>query len=100
MSNPFDYKKVRESSIEEKIIQYGELRGWLCMKFVSPGLRGVTDRLFMRTKGGISRIVFAEVKKPGEEPTPQQMKRMDDMRGHGAEVHWWDSLEQARAVLY
>jgi hypothetical protein len=88
-------KPVRESAVESDIVDFAEIRGWWAAKFVSPGLNGVTDRLFIRR----GRHVFMEVKRPGEEPTTQQHKRMRDMKAHGAEVYWVDSLEQARAIL-
>jgi hypothetical protein len=88
-------RPVRESTVESAINAFAEIRGWWCAKFVSPGLNGVTDRLFIRD----GRHVFMEVKRPGEEPTAQQYKRMRDMKAHGAEVHWVDNVEQAKAIL-
>lgn len=88
-------KTQRESDIEADIVDFAEMRGWWQTKFISPSLRGVTDRLFLRR----GRVIFLEVKRPGEEPTPQQQKRMRDIRSHGGEVYWVDSLEKARAIL-
>lgn len=90
-----DDKSQRESDIECDIIDFAEVRGWWQTKFTSPSLRGVTDRLFLRR----GRVIFLEVKRPGEEPTPQQQKRMRDIKSHGGEVYWVDSLEQARGIL-
>lgn len=88
-------KEVRESDIEEQITEFAELRGWWQAKFVSPALRGVADRIFIRR----GRHVFIEIKKPGEEPTLQQQKRAREMKSHGADVYWVDSLERAREIL-
>lgn len=90
-----DGKIQRESDIEADITDFAEVRGWWQTKFTSPSLRGVTDRLFLRR----GRVIFLEVKRPGEEPTPQQQKRMRDIKSHGGEVYWVDSLEQARGIL-
>lgn len=91
----FFERTVLESSVESGIRKYAELRGWWCVKFVSPGLRGVPDRLFIRN----GRHVFIEIKRSGEEPTTQQSKRHREMREHGAEVYWVDSVEAAKEIL-
>jgi len=88
-------KEQRESDIESDITDFAKVRGWWEAKFTSPGLRGVADRIFIRR----GRHIFIEVKRPGEEPTAQQQKRAREMKSHGAEVYWVDSLEQARAIL-
>lgn len=85
----------KESEIESDICDFAKIRGWLEVKFVSPQLRGVMDRFFIRR----GRVVFMEVKKPGEEPTMQQMHRIREFRAHGGEVHWVDNLEDARRIL-
>lgn len=41
----------------------------MCMKFVSPGIRGVPDRVLLLPHGF---TVFVEVKKPGGAPRPDQ----------------------------
>ena len=86
---------VYESDIERAITHAAAKLGWWQCKFVSPGLRAVPDRLFIR-KG---RHVFVEVKRPGEVPTAQQNKRHKEMRSFGAEVHWVDNLESAIEIL-
>lgn len=95
MSVPFCERPILESRVESEIKKYAQSRGWWCVKFVSPGLRGVPDRLFIRR----GRHVFVEIKRPGEEPTMQQLRRHRDMREHGAEVHWVDNLDTAKEIL-
>lgn len=84
-----------EKEIEKDISDFALLRGWWYGKFVMPGKRAVPDRLFIRR----GRHVFIEVKKDGEVPTRQQLKRHKDMRDHGAEVHWVDNVEAAKRIL-
>lgn len=91
----FEKKAVLEKTIEAQGEEYAEKRGWWCCKFTSPSLRGVPDRIYIRR----GRVVFIEWKKFGEEPTAQQHKRHRDMRAHGAEVHWVDTLEEAMEIL-
>lgn len=88
-------KTELERDIEKKIRAAAIRLGWLCWKFVSPGLKAVPDRFFAR-KG---RVVFIEVKKPGEEPTLQQSLRANELRAAGLECYWVDNLEDALVIL-
>jgi hypothetical protein len=80
-----------ESEVEGPAVEYAESRGWFCAKFVSPGLRGVMDRIFIRD----GRVLFVEFKRPGKRPRTQQKKRIAEMIAHGAEVHSIDNLNDA-----
>lgn len=84
-----------ESDIEGDAVAFAERRGWWVAKFVSPGRRGVPDRLFIR--GG--RHVFVEFKRGDETARRQQTKRHREMREHGAEVHVIDNLKDAYDLL-
>jgi hypothetical protein len=92
-------RTVYEADIEKKIVAAAERLGWWVAKFVSPGLNGVPDRIFLRLVGNRFRCVFIEVKRPDEEPSAQQAKRHRELREHGAEVYWVDSLEKALEIL-
>lgn len=91
----FEVTSELESSIESDAITFAKLHGWWVAKFVSPGKRGVPDRIFIRD----GRVVFIEFKRGGKEPTVQQLKRHREMRAHGAEVHWVDNLKSAYQIL-
>lgn len=84
-----------ERDVEADIRKLAIRLGWLCWKFVSPGLRGVPDRIFIKA----GRVIFIEVKRPGEEPNEQQAKRHDELRAAGCEVHWVSSVREARVIL-
>jgi hypothetical protein len=84
-----------ESSLEEQIRLYAERRGWMWLKFVSPGYDGPPDRIGIRRK----RHIFMEVKRDGEEARPLQAAVHDEMRAHGAEVFVVDNLEEAMEIL-
>lgn len=86
---------VRESATEKKIREYAIAVGWWVAKFVSPGKRGVPDRVFIRQ--GVT--LWMEVKREGKEPTTQQQTRHEEMRRHGAIVVWCDTFEQAKEWL-
>jgi hypothetical protein len=40
-----------------------------------------------------------EFKAPGKEPTEQQLKRHQELREHGVEVHWVDNLQDAKSLF-
>ena len=84
-----------ESDIQSDIIDFAHIRGWFCEKIESRSGRGIMDLICIRA----GRHVWIEVKRPGETPRPQQVKRSREMRSHGAEVYAVDSLEQARGIL-
>ena len=65
------------------------LKGAMCVKFVSPGLSGVPDRIVMAS----GEVVFVEVKRPGERPRPLQLAVHERMRRAGQIVLIVDSLE-------
>lgn len=88
-------KNKKENELEQDIRRFAERRGWLWMKFVSPGYAGVTDRIGIRR----GRVIFLEVKKEGEVPRELQKEVHEEMRRYGAEVFWVDSLEEAMEIL-
>ncbi len=60
---------MRERDVEKYLRERVKALGGLALKFVSPGCIGVPDRLLLLPGG---RAVFAELKAPGEKPTPRQ----------------------------
>lgn len=88
-------KNKKESTLEQEVRRYAERRGWLWIKFVSPGYAGVTDRIGIRR----GRVIFLELKKEGEVPRELQEEVHEEMRSYGAEVFWCDTLEEAMEIL-
>lgn len=88
-------KNKLESTLEQQVRRFAERRGWLWMKFVSPGYAGVTDRIGIRR----GRVIFLELKKEGEVPFELQLAVHEEMRSFGAEVFWCDTLEEAMEIL-
>lgn len=84
-----------ERELEQSVRKFAEKRGWLWMKFESPGYDGVTDRIGARR----GRVIFMELKKRGEKPEPHQLLVHQEMRDHGCEVFVIDNLEDAMEVL-
>lgn len=66
---------IDERDVERYLIKECEKRGWLCWKFVSPGRRGVPDRIVIRHGG----VAFVEVKRKGGRISPLQIRRIEEL---------------------
>lgn len=82
-------RSPRESAIERTFTKKVAQAGGKAIKFVSPGLRGVMDRLVLKPDGV---AVFVELKKKGEIPEPLQLKRRAEFEALGFRVYVIDSL--------
>ena len=87
---------MREKIIERRLTQEVARMGGLALKFVSPGMAGVPDRLLLFPGG---KIVFVEMKAPGKQPTPLQRLRHKQLRDLGFKVYVIDSATQIQSVL-
>ena len=63
---------MKEKTIEQTLVMAVRSKGGLCPKWVSPGLDGVPDRLILFPGG---HMAFAELKAPGKNPRPLQLRR-------------------------
>jgi hypothetical protein len=62
---------VRERDVELHLVHKVRAAGGLAYKFVSPGHRGVPDRIVLMPDG---KVWFVELKAPGKKPTEQQLR--------------------------
>ena len=69
-----------EKEIERKLNRAARARGGLSLKFVSPGMGGVPDRIILMPGG---RAAFAELKAPGSLPRPLQDFRLRQLSDLG-----------------
>ena len=74
---------MSEKDIERKLKAKAEARGWLCLKFESPGFTGVPDRIILIPGGA---VVFVELKAPGKKERPRQRYVQDQFRSFGFTV--------------
>lgn len=65
----------------------------MALKFVSPGMSGVPDRLVLLPGG---QLIFVEMKRPGGKLQPLQLKRKRDLEQLGFRVEVIDSEQQIK----
>ena len=87
---------MREKSLERLLVRRVTDMGGLALKFVSPGMAGVPDRLLLLPDG---KIAFVEMKAPGKEPSPLQRLRHEQLRDLGFRVYVVDSKEDIGGIL-
>lgn len=87
---------MKESQIEEKIRQYAEGKNCLFKKFTSPGWCGVPDRILITPLG---RTAFMEIKKPGGDVAPKQLRICVMLNARGVPSAIVDSVEGARVFI-
>ena len=63
---------MMERAIEQHFVAETKKRGGLALKFVSPGMDGVPDRIVLMPGG---KMAFVELKAPGKAPRPLQQRR-------------------------
>ena len=72
-----------ENDVEKYLIRQVKAIDGLCWKWVSPGRRGVPDRIVMLPGGG---VYFVELKAPGKTERPDQVFVQKKLRSTGCVV--------------
>lgn len=85
-----------ERTIEMAFTAAVKKRGGLALKFVSPGMSGVPDRLVLIPS---SKMAFVEIKAPGKTMRAIQIKRKGQLEALGFLVYTVDSIEAIAGVL-
>lgn len=86
---------MKESTLERKVVAYCRANALLCYKFVSPSNSGVPDRLIL----GRGRVLFLELKAPGEKPSAFQEYELKTLIKAGLDALWVDTFEAAKAAI-
>lgn len=84
-----------ESEIEQRHRDQAKAAGWFVEKIMQTGRKGFPDRFY--AKGG--RVVLMEWKRPKGTVYAQQLKRIEELRRAGVEVHIVRSVEEANEIL-
>ena len=87
---------MREKTLEQQLTQAARLMNGIALKFVSPGLAGVPDRIVLMPGG---RCAFAEIKAPGKPLRPLQLRRKHQLEALGFRVYVIDHPNQIGGVL-
>lgn len=87
---------MRESAIENKLTKAVKKMGGLPLKFISPSLVGLPDRLLLMPGG---KIAFIELKASGQAMRPLQMKRKRQLEALGFPVYCIDDTKQIGGIL-
>ena len=87
---------MREKQVEQALVRAVHRMGGIAAKFVSPGWAGVPDRLVLLPGG---RMAFAELKAPGENPRPLQVRRKRQLEALGFSVYVIDHPDQIGEML-
>ena len=87
---------MREKEIEQALVKKVNDRKGLCLKFISPSMTGIPDRIILLPKG---KIGFVETKRPGGEPRPIQKKRIRQFKNLGFKVYVLDSKENIDEII-
>ena len=87
---------AKESELEKKLRKAVESLGGLALKFVSPCLAGMPDRLVLIA---IGKIGFVEVKAPKKKPRKLQKIRHKQLQELGFQVYVLDKESQIGGII-
>lgn len=88
---------VKESTTEQRAIEYAKGCGVWQRKFKSANNRGLPDRIFITPNGA---VFFIEFKRPKKKARLQQKLVIDEMReNYNAKVFVTDDIEEARSII-
>mgnify|MGYP003653345623 CR=1 FL=1 len=85
-----------ERAVEDHLVGRVKAAGGLALKWVSPSLAGVPDRIVILPGG---RVFFVEVKRPGGKTRPIQERVIGLIRRLGVDVHVIDTREGVDALF-
>lgn len=86
-----------ERDIEKALVSAAKKAGGIAPKLTSPGTAGMPDRIVILPKG---KICFVELKAPGQQPRPIQLRQMARLTNLGCMVRTIDHPNQIQALIH
>lgn len=86
----------RESTVERYLVSKVKEMGGMAIKLNPIGMAGLPDRLVLLPG---AKIIFVEVKRPGEKPRPIQTHIHNQLRLLGFRVEVVDNNDKIKEVL-
>ncbi len=80
-----------ESDVEGQVVTYAKSHGCILYKLNGAGERGKPDRLILRN----GKVLFLELKKPGETPRLLQWHHIRKLRAQGFAAEWANTVPTA-----
>lgn len=87
--------KMLEREVEQHLITQVKKHGGLCLKFTSPGTRGVPDRIVIYD----GEVFFTELKRPGGKLRKDQEKMKEVFNKQGIPVFVLSKKEQVNKFV-
>ena len=87
---------MTEKQVEQSLRKAVRQRSGMALKFVSPGMAGVPDRLVLMPG---RQCAFVELKAPGKPLRPLQVRRKKQLESLGFPVYRIDHPDQIGGVL-
>lgn len=87
---------MTEASIEKRLVDGVKNLGGMCLKFVSPTMAGVPDRLIITATG---EVIFVELKTEVGRLSKIQKFVIGEMRKRGADVRVVKGLAEVKELL-
>ena len=87
---------MTEASIEKRLVDGVKNLGGMCLKFVSPSMAGVPDRLIITATG---EVIFVELKTEVGRLSKIQKLVIGEMRKRGADVRVVKGLAEVKQLL-
>jgi hypothetical protein len=81
--------RLKESIIERELKNKIQQLGGICLKWSSPGNRGVPDRIILYQ----GDVIFVELKRPGQKLRPLQEYQRRKFQELGVDIEVIDSME-------
>lgn len=87
---------MQEKTIEQRLVKAVKNAHGLCLKFISPGINGVPDRIVLLPKG---KMAFIELKAPGKKPRDLQKRRLKQLSNLGFLCYVVDHADMIGGII-